>query len=125
MNPEWKMSSVQERRKAPRFECQSPRECPVDFDGAAAGARLFDLSREGLSLQSPSPLQVNQTYHLKISDPKSRKKISCEARIMWTRTDEKNQCACGASIVQMDPAEKMDLLDILYDDWKKVVLGKN
>jgi len=123
MAPEWKMLSTEEKRRNPRFERPDSRECPIDFEGLATGAQLSDLSRDGLSFQSPSPLQVNQTYHLRISDLKSEKKIPCEVQVMWTSMGENGQCTCGAKIVQMDPSDKMDLLDVFYDDWKKGVLS--
>lgn len=123
MNPEWKMEIGPDRRRAPRFQCFNYRECPIDFEEAPGGGRLSDLSREGLSLQSSRPLQVNQTYHLKIVDLKSGKRIPCEIHVMWVRVDENNQCTCGARIVQMDAADKMDFLDVLYEDWKREVLA--
>ena len=112
-----------EKRKTPRFTCSEAQVCPVDFKDSYETGELFDLSREGLSLKSAKPLNTDDVCRFEIWASDLEKPVSCEARIMWVRFDsDKEDYLYGASILQMDPSSKADLLDVLYQDWKQRVL---
>ena len=124
MSIEQMSDALAERRKNPRFECYASRDFQIDFDGNVEAARLSNMSRDGVSFQTNQSLGKDQTYQLHINDLNAEKKIPCEVRVMWVQSqgDQENS-SCGARIVRMDPADKMDLLDILYEDWKRKILS--
>jgi len=83
----------------------------------------MNLSRKGIAFKSLGRLKKGEVYQLGIKKDPSEENISCQARIQWvTAGPEADACICGASIVQMDPAQKTDLLDALYQDWKQKIL---
>ncbi len=114
---------MQERRRNPRFACLKPREWQMVMEGQPQTARLSNLSRNGLSLESSSPLRENEAYQFTIHAIDSKNSVPCEVRIAWVRPAANgNGCICGARLTRMDPSSKVDLLDILYQDWKQRVV---
>ena len=115
-----------EKRRNPRFTCSKPRDYPIDFIGRFEAACLFDFSREGLAIQSPRRLEQDGVYKFEIWAPALENPISCEARILWARSQiSAKHYTCGASILRIDPSSKIDLLDVLYRDWKQRVIGQS
>lgn len=109
-----------EQRENPRFVCANPKDCFVNFRDQKQSGSLFNLSRKGLAFQTSRQLQKDEVHELKIHAPAFKQPITCEARIVWVRPGPREQYAiCGARILRMDPALKMDLLEIFYQDWKK------
>ena len=115
-----------EKRKNPRFQCSRLQEFPVDFGDHQGTGCLFVLSREGLAIQSSRQLTKDETYRFEIWVSALEKPVSCEAHIMWVRSQpgSKNY-HCGARILKIDPSSKIDLLDILYQDWKQKTVNRS
>jgi hypothetical protein len=115
---------MDEKRGNPRFECDDMSACAVEFPGIDSLGYLSNLSRTGLAFSLPLQLRNDAVYKFDIRPNNSDRKIPCEARGVWVNTDEATQmCLCGARIVDMDPGEKSDLIDQLYEGWKKRLVG--
>ncbi len=117
-----KIGIMDDRRRTPRFDCPEFRESQVNFQNGGTAGRLWGLSRDGLSMELSQSPEVNGQYQVTLTDFNSERKISCEINVVWVRPMQTQNFKCGARIVQMDPADKMDLLDVLYEDWKKELL---
>ena len=115
---------ITEKRKSPRFKCSNPQEYPIDFKDQGKAGCLFDFSRDGLSFQSSHRLEDSEIHKFEIWVSALEKPVSCEIRIMWVHSQPgTGKYTCGARILRMDPSSKIDLLDILYQDWKKKALN--
>ena len=113
-----------EKRKNPRFKCAKPQNYPVDFKDHKGDGCLFDLSRDGISFQSSKHFKKNDVSKFEIWVSVLEKPISCEASIMWVKVESGTEnYTCGARILKMDPSSKIDLLDILYKDWKQKAIS--
>lgn len=117
---------TQEKRKNPRFECSNPKSYPVDFKNQEGAGCLRDLSRQGVAIEFSHHLEKDKDYKFEIWVSTLEKPVSCEARVLWVRSQPENgNYRCGAKILRMDPATKIDLLDILYQDWKQKTLTRS
>lgn len=109
-----------EKRKNPRFACLNTQDYPIDFKDKGLKAYLCDLSRTGISFQSSKPFETDKTCRFEVWVSALERPVSCEACIMWSTYEvNTDRYLSGARIVQMDPSSKIDLLDILYQDWKQ------
>lgn len=114
-----------EKRKNPRFECLNPKNYPLGFKDPQGAGSLHDLSRQGMAIEFSHHLEKDKDYKFEIWVSTLEKSVSCEARVLWVRSQPKSgNYLCGAKILQMDPATKIDLLDILYQDWKQKALAR-
>ncbi|HOW35410.1 MAG TPA: PilZ domain-containing protein [Candidatus Omnitrophota bacterium] len=112
-----------ERRKNPRFECPPSRDFLMEADGSHASAMMENFSRSGLGLESLKPLEDGAEYKFKIrlsEQAQDHALVPCEVRIVWVNAKDNQQgYVCGAQITHMAPSDKTDILDILYEDWKR------
>ena len=110
---------TEEKRDNPRFSCDSQNTYTVDFPELEASGRLSNLSRSGMAFSVSRQLRENAVYQFNIN-VNDQRAIPCQARIAWVNLDPTTQrCVCGAKIVNMDPADKVDLIDAFYEEWKK------
>lgn len=113
-----------EKRKNPRFACLNPQDYPVDFKDKSLKGYLSDLSRNGVSFQSSKPLDKNKLYQFEIWVSALEKPVSCEACVMWSKHElNTDNYVSGARLIRMDPSSKIDVLDVLYQDWKHKTLA--
>lgn len=109
-----------EQRKNPRFACRNPQDYPIDFKSKDFKGYLADLSRNGVSFQSSGIFEEGKVCQFEVWVSALEKPVSCEACIVWSRHDiSTDSYLSGARIIRMDPSSKIDLLDILYEDWKQ------
>ena len=117
---------MQEKRRNPRFDCDSTNPYFVDFPEMQTTGRLFNLSRSGISFNLPRKLRENAVYDFTIKVGQTEKQIPCKARVVWITTDqESQQCLYGANIEEMDPSDKIELLDLFYEKWKQKIITNN
>ncbi len=115
-----KVDTSVEKRQNPRFACAKPKDYKIDFKGDKETGCLLDLSRGGLALQSSRHFEQDEICKFEVWVSVLEKPVSCEARVMWVRHEPKSKnYTCGAKILKIDPSSKVDLLDVLYQDWKK------
>src|SRR3989344_4139758 len=115
-----------EKRDDPRFPCVHSRECIVDLEDLQKKGFLYNFSRKGLAFHSAHRLSKNEVHHLEIHAPSFVRPIACDVRIVWAHHDSAKQtCAYGARILHMDPALKTELLDVFYQDWKRIVIAQS
>lgn len=111
---------MKEKRQNPRFACSKKGKYAIIFDDADKPAHLSNFSRDGLSIRSQDPLEENGLYAFTIAGDGLKASVPCQARIMWVQRDaERGHHDCGARIVKMEPSDKIDLIEILYQDWKR------
>ena len=118
---------IAEKRRNPRFECSNSKNYPLGLKGhQGAEGSLQNLSRQGMAVEFSHHLEKDKDYKFEIWVSPLEQPVSCEARVLWARSQpERGNYLCGAKILQMDPATKIDLLDILYQDWKKNALARS
>ncbi len=117
---------ILEKRKNPRFGCSNPKNYPLGFKTQEGAGCLHDLSRQGMAIEFSHHLEKDKDYKFEIWVSTLERPVSCEARVLWVRSQpERGNYLCGAKILQMDPATKIDLLGILYQDWKQKALTRS
>ncbi len=111
---------MDELRQNPRFESNHLNDYLIEIPEASSTGRLTNLSRGGLGMKLSRELRRNAQYKFDITSLKSGRRIPCQVKIVWAQTNEaQNTCQCGAKIIDMDPADKVEILDALYEEWKK------
>lgn len=117
---------VFERRENPRFDCLNPSECLVELEGEPGTVRMINFSRKGLSLESSKYFRRNEDskFNIRLSGLAGKiTNIPCEVRVVWVKPRPNEVgCICGARIIRMDSAQKSDILDVLYENWKRKML---
>ena len=111
---------VAERRKSPRFVCQGLKNYFIQLEGQPGMSLLLNLSRHGLGFKYAGFLKEGQDYHAQMSATDSDKRIECNLAVVWGLAGNPGQIThYGAKISQMDSGEKVEILDILYQEWKQ------
>ena len=75
-------ANVKENRNTLRFECQE--ELFFQLDGVSHEARVMDISRGGVRVQTSTKLPVGRNLFLRIKD-KSRGRVPVKAVVRWRR----------------------------------------
>lgn len=98
----------------------------MEADGPYPSAMMENFSRSGVGLESLKPLEDGGEYRFKIKLPgqaQDQAVVPCELRIVWVNAKDNQQgYVCGAQITHMAPSDKADILDVLYEDWKRKVI---
>ncbi|MFH1359689.1 MAG: PilZ domain-containing protein [Candidatus Omnitrophota bacterium] len=113
-------SEAQEKRQDLRFSCAHAGEYLVDVDASENSGKLINLSRKGLAFKTFGHFCHKDSCQLGIHIPGAKDPVSCRANIIWVQSNsETGTCQCGGYITRMEPENKMDILDGLYQDWRK------
>lgn len=119
------MNTLSEKRISPRFFCDEPGKFPVDLEDGSSKGFLCDVSRGGFSFYSQNCFPVGDICRFKIRPLDFENSITCESRIVWTQYEEPaKQYLCGAEFLKIDSGPKTDLIDCLYEHWKKKAIGR-
>ncbi len=111
---------VEEKRQSPRFGCEEIPVCLVEIDHVEEIGRLTNISRGGLGFQIPRQLREKTTYNLSLRLDGKDRAVPCRARIIWAMTNEATKsCYCGAAIEDIDTSQKVELIEIFYEVWKR------
>ena len=113
---------MEEKRRNPRFGYFKHQIYTLNFKHEARKARLANFSRDGLGIESPYPLQEDSMYSFHIEGFGLKRAVPCQARVTWVKRDTAlEHCSCGARITEMKPSDKIDLIEVLYQDWKQSI----
>jgi GAF domain-containing protein len=80
-------SFSQERRRRPRHKIHTPAYARISGDSAGFLLDLntiVDLSEEGMCIQTPAALNVNQVFHLCLELADAASPIYTEGRVIWS-----------------------------------------
>jgi hypothetical protein len=111
--------SMQEKRKYPRYICSPERKfIAVYHNTDRQVGDVKDFSRSGIGLVCEDPLKDNEKIMLQLQIKGLGQKIPAVIQIVWSRPQEKNY-TYGARLMQISPSSKFDIMDLLYQDWKR------
>ncbi len=109
-----------ERRKFKRFDAYMSVRYQFPEAKQEQGIALSkDLSREGLKINSPTPLPEGTTVDLELDIPDDPKPVHTTGKIVWSRTSQGHDQGhdIGIRFMMMDPVDKFRVLDYAYNYW--------
>lgn len=109
-----------ERRKFKRFDAYMDVQFRAQETGGSEGSGLSqDLSRNGLKLNSTTPLKDGALVDLEIHIPDDPRPIRTTGKIAWTRSakSEGKSFDHGVCFLMIDPVDKFRALDYAYNHW--------
>jgi len=117
---------TEEKRRNPRFACLDKNRFQVASAGEEQPGYLLNFSRDGLAFETHQTPPEKSEYAFTISGRGLSSPIAGSARIAWVSAgDMQKRWMCGARITQMQTADKIDLIEILYQDWKSTIENNN
>jgi c-di-GMP-binding flagellar brake protein YcgR len=106
-----------ERRKFKRFDAYMSVKFQVPGHDEQKGISLSkDLSREGLRINSNTPLKEGTTIDIEINIPDDPKPVHTSGKVMWSHAESQG-FEQGVRFLMMDPVDKFRVLDYAYNHW--------
>jgi c-di-GMP-binding flagellar brake protein YcgR len=110
-----------EKRKFKRFDAYMNVQFRAQESRAKnQGSGLSkDLSREGLKVNSNSPLKKGDLIDLEIHVPDDAQPVHTTAKVVWSRSCPGSDQGTdyGVSFLMIDPVDKFRVLDYAYNYW--------
>lgn len=109
-----------ERRKFKRFDAYMSVRYQFSEGKQEEGIALSkDLSREGLKINSPTPLPEGTNVDLELDIPDDPKSVRTTGKIVWSRSSggQDQGYDIGIRFLMMDPVDKFRVLDYAYNYW--------
>jgi c-di-GMP-binding flagellar brake protein YcgR len=113
---------MDERRNFIRFQC--PTDMIINLlepSDTAVEAFIEDVSRGGLSLVTNKKFKDRETVTIGIRLPTQKSIIQARARVVWSMRagTAKNRFKSGLKFSEIKPADRQEILDYVYEEWKK------
>lgn len=110
---------MEERRKYPRYYCSQKRKFTVMSDNTdRLVGEVRDFSRGGIRFSSLDDIREKEQIKLLLQVAGLAQKTPVTIQIVWKK-DESGSYTYGARLVQISPSSKFDIMDLLYQDWKR------
>ena len=118
------MSDSQDKRKFKRFLLPVAHFEEMTGAHISGVSRVWDVSRSGFRILSPVPIKKGTVLRLRISVPNILDLV-CEGTVCWGESAPGKMYWVGLSFAQINPQDKMDLLNDGYDDWLRMEKKKH
>ena len=110
---------MKENRKYPRYNCGKNRKFVAVYENTdRVIGEIKDFSRKGLRFISKDPLKEEAEIKIILQMSGIQPKVPTTIQIAWVKP-QTGVCVYGARLVKISQAAKFDIMDLLYQDWKK------
>lgn len=113
------MSDPQDKRKFKRFLLPIAHFEEMTGAHISGVSRVWDVSRSGFRILSPVAIKKGTLLRLRICVPNMLDFV-CEGKVRWEEAAHEKMFWLGLCFAQINPRDKVDLLNYGYDDWLKV-----
>ena len=112
------MDEMIEKRKYPRFPCPLGKAGTITSAGDQGFmGTIKDISRGGIAISSTQEL-ADDEIDLTIHSNDLGRQIPVTVKVLWS-DHEPAQRTYGGTFLRVASADKYDLLDYFYENWKK------
>ena len=110
---------MEERRKYPRYSCSKDRKFVAVYENTDRQVgEEKDFSRQGMCFASADPLREKEDVKIVLKMSGLQNRIPATIEVAWVKPHS-SISVYGARLVKISPASKFDIMDLLYQDWKK------
>ncbi|MDD5618183.1 MAG: PilZ domain-containing protein [Candidatus Omnitrophica bacterium] len=110
---------MEEKRKYPRYVCGEQRKFVAVYDNTdRVVGDIQDFSRGGIRFASRDPLDEKGQIKLLLQIAGLIPKVPAVIQIVWSKQEDANYIY-GAEFLQINPGGKFDIMELLYQDWKR------
>ena len=110
---------MEEKRRHPRYGCSRYRSFIAKYeDKNRVIGEIRNFSRSGLSFNSNDNLKNEEELDLSLKISGLDKEAPAKIQILWSKQNP-DKSDYGARLVDMNPESKFDIMDLLYQDWRK------
>jgi len=110
---------MEDRRKFQRFGCSLDRPFQITQKERFFGA-IRDFSRGGFSFFSKQKLRERDQLNLNLEIAGLERRVPVGIEIVWSKP-RLGEFAYGVRFTDILPADKFDIMDLLYQDWRKTL----
>jgi len=110
---------MEERRRHQRYGSSGERNFVVQYENKnSVIGRVKDFSRSGMSFNSKEDLNKAKELKLDLQMAGIDQKVSASIQILWSENNPDGRIY-GARFTNISPHFKFDIMDLLYQDWRK------
>lgn len=118
------MSPMEDKRKYKRFSSQFGARYLEEGKEEWRDCCVVDVSREGMGIEiyMHEAIKIGSMLQFEIVIPAKEKQISAMGTLMWIKELGGNpefNFLGGVKLITIDPEDKWELLDYVYEDWSK------
>jgi len=118
------MSSMEDKRKYKRFPSQFSARYLEENKKEWRECCVINVSREGMGIEiyMQEAIRIGSILQLEIVVPVKKEPINAMGTLMWIRelkSDPKFNFIGGVKLITIDPEDKWELLDYVYENWGK------
>ncbi len=118
------MSLMEDKRKYKRFPSQLGARYLEEGKEEWINCCVVDVSREGMGIEiyMQEAIKIGSILQFEIAIPAKEKQISAMGTLMWIKELRGNtefNFVGGVKLITIDPEDKWELLDYVYEDWSK------
>ena len=115
---------MEDQRKYKRFPSQLNARYLEENKEEWKDCRIINVSREGMGVEvyMQEAINIGSFLQLEIVLPVRKEPIDAIGTLMWVRElkeDPKFNFVGGIKLITIDPEDKWELLDCVYEDWSK------
>jgi c-di-GMP-binding flagellar brake protein YcgR len=110
-----------DKRKYLRFKVAIPAEFELQGDKEKnIIAKICDFSREGFQIicAETDPSIERESLNFQMRPPYQQGIVNAKADVVWTKKEKGNLCM-GLSITEIDPSDKVKILEHAYEQWRR------
>lgn len=115
---------MEDQRKYKRFPSQLNARYLEEHKEVWKDCRVINVSREGMGVEiyMQEAINIGSILQLEIGVPVKKEPIDAMGTLMWVRDlkdDPKFNFVGGIQLITIDPEDKWELLDYVYEDWSR------
>ncbi|MBL7130120.1 MAG: PilZ domain-containing protein [Candidatus Omnitrophica bacterium] len=112
---------MEDRRKHQRYGCCSERKFIAKYENKDRMlGEVKDFSRSGISFDSKEDLNKEKEVKLDLQISGIDQKAPASIQILWSKQNPEGH-TYGARFINISPESKFDIMDLLYQDWRKTL----
>lgn len=112
---------MEDRRRHQRYGSGSERKFVVQRDNKdSVLGEVKDFSRSGIAFDSKEELNKDNEVKLDLQLIGLEQKVPASIQILWSKNNPKG-FTYGARFTNISPESRFDIMDLLYQDWRKTL----
>lgn len=115
---------MEERRRHQRYSSTAERRFIAKYVNNRLLGEVNNFSRGGIAFDSNDPLEKESLIKLLLQISGLNKVIPATIEVLWLR-QKSDGYTYGARLIDIDPESKIEILDLLYQDWKQREISKS
>ena len=119
------MRKMEDRRKHQRYGSSNDRKFVAQHknkDNLIGDVK--DFSRSGISFDSKEEIKKDKELKLDLQIIGIDQRVPADIQVLWSKSSPEGH-TYGARFTNISPENKFDIMDLLYQDWRKSLTSKS